>query len=154
MAVDVKTYDPAQVEVVVGGLNISGFAPGTMVELVPDAPPFREDFGVDGEPVRWAVRNPFDTLTLNLAQSSPSNFILSNFLNLDIATHAVVVPIMILDGNTEGIKSLYVAGRGWVTGPPAIVFAGGTPTARRWVLKLVNTFYNTQGMEGTPAISV
>ena len=150
----VKTYDPAEVQVVVGGLIITGFAPGTMIELVPDAPPFQDDYGVDGEPARWTNRNPFDTLTLNIAQSSNSNFLLSNLYNVDLVTQLAILPVMILDGNTSGVKSIYVSARGWIQGPPRIVFAGETPVARQWIVRLLNTLYNTKGIDGTPAISI
>lgn len=154
MAVDVKTYNPVKVQVSVGLFTIAGFAPGTFIELVPDAPPFKDDYGVDGEPQRWASRSPFDTLTLSLEQSSPSNFILSNQLNLDQATHAIVLPVMILDNNTEGLKTMYVSARGYIEGPPRIVFSGETPVARQWRLRLLNTFYNTKGIDSTPAINI
>ncbi len=154
MATDLKTYDPARVQVFVGGFTIAGFAPGAMVELAPDQPSFEDDYGVDGEPIRWANRNPFDTLTLALAQSSSSNVILSNLYNADLLTHASIYPVMILDDNTGGVKTTYVAARGWIAGPPRIVFAGGIPTERRWVLRLLNTLYHTQGINGTSAVSL
>ena len=153
MVTDVKTYDPAEVLVVVGGFIISGFAPGTLIELAPDAAPFRDDFGVDGEPARWASRNPLDSLTLSLAQSSASNFVLSNLLNADLVTHAGILPVLIMDNNTSGLRSTYVAARGWVTGPPRIQYAAD-PTARRWIIRLLNTLYNTKGIDGASAISI
>ncbi len=153
MATEVKTYNPAAVEVNFGGFILTGFAPGTMIDLVPDVVQWEDDSGVDGEPTRWRNQNPFDTLTLFLAQTSVSNFVLSNLLNADLATQAAVFPMLIMDNNTSGIKSTYVSSRGWIVGQPRIVFAGA-PNARQWVFRLLSTFYNTQGVDGTPAIAL
>lgn len=153
MITDVKSYDPALVEVSIGGLIISGFAPGIMVELAPDQQQWQDGTGVDGEAARWRNQNPFDTLTLHLAQTSKSNFILSNLLNADLATQVGILPVMIMDNNTSGLKSTYVSARGWIAGPPRIVFAG-VPNVRQWVLRLLSTFYNTKGVDGTPALNL
>lgn len=150
MTTEIKTYDPAVVSVIVGGLNITGFAPGAMIELAPDDPQWRDDYGVDGESARWRNLNPFDTLTLNMMQSSNGNLILSNLLNADIASQAGILPVLITDDNTSGIKSTYLSTRGWIAGPPRIGFAG-SPTARSWALRLLSTFQHTQGIDGTPA---
>lgn len=154
MATDVKTYDPAEVLVIVGLFTITGFAPGTFIELAPDEQPWKDDYGVDGEPVRWRPRNPFDTLTLTLAQSSSSNFILSNLLNLDLISEFSVVPVMIQDLNTSGLRSTYVSARGWVHGPSRIVFQGDSPASRKWELRLLGTVYNTKGIDGKDAIRI
>lgn len=149
---DIKTYDPAQVLVVVAGLTITGFAQGAFVELTPAEASFRSDHGVDGEPARWASRNPFDTLVLTLAQTAPSNFVLSNLRNADLVTHTMVFPVLISDLNSAIPNSLYVAARGWITGAPSIGF-GSNPTARRWSFDLLNTLYNVNGSDGAVAVS-
>ena len=149
----IKTYDPAKVQLMVGGSPISGFAPGSFIELAAAQESFSDDFGVDGEPIRWANRNPFDTLTLLLAQSSTSNAILSNLLNADLATQVGILPVLIQDNNSQGgiADTIYVSARCWISGQPRISFAGD-PTGRRWTLRMLSTFYNTMGMDSTPSV--
>ena len=165
---DVKTYDPAKVLVVLAGLIITGFARGVFVELTPAEASFRDDHGVDGEPIRWAPRNPFDALVITLSQTSQSNSLLSHLRNADLVTHASIFPVRITDLNAEvasnaedttevalplpSLPSTYVAARGWITGAPSIGY-GADPTARRWSLRLLNTLYNVTGSNGLPAVS-
>ena len=157
---EVKTYDPAEVLVVVAGLIITGFAQGSFIELSPAEASFRDDYGVDGEPVRWAARNPYDTLVLTLAQTAPANALLSNLYNADLVTHAFIFPVMIHDLNanvlptakdvknlelpTPALPSTFVSARGWIPAPPSITF-GSSPSPRRWSLRLLNTAYIVSG---------
>lgn len=149
---DVKTYDPAKVLVVYAGVTIAGFAQGSFVTLTQAEATFSDGHGVDGEPARWANRNPFSTLTLDLMQSSPSNLLLSGLRNTDEASHAIVAPLLIMDANARPPGNTFVSGRAWMTGPPSIVFAGDAQ-ARRWSLRMLGTVYITSGYDGDAATS-
>ena len=108
----VRTYDPKQVIITIGGVPMSGFAEGTFLEVVRNEPTWNTVVGADGLVTRGKTNNFSGTLTLTLKQSSPSNDVLSGFMALDEATNAGVVPILVKDlsGN-----SIYFGARCWVT---------------------------------------
>lgn len=150
---DLKTYDPSKVNLIVGGFQITGFAQGTMIELTPAADWFNDDFGVDGEPARWANANPYNDLRIYLMHTSNSNLILSNLHNADRLSQVGVVPVYLEDDSREGgllEKARYVSARGWIKAPAAVQFGSG-PGVRQWNFRLLETLYHTPGTLSTPA---
>lgn len=145
---ELKQYDPAEVQLLVAGNVIKGFAPGQFIRLNANDAVFNDDYGVDGEPVRWATRDPFTTLTFNLLVTSQSNGILSNLLNLDILTHTALYPIMV-----EGAGGTYLAAQAWVSRQPDIVY-GVDSEQRSWTLRVLHLVYNTQGTGEVEATNI
>ncbi len=145
MAVRVTTYDPAKVTVSVAGVIVTGFAPGRMIEYRPDAAVWADDLGVDNEPVRWMINNPMGTLTLQLAQSSQSNFTLGTLLNLDRLTAAQVSPVVVEDRSGTGEPTIMIAKLGWVSVQPTLAWSA-VPEPRQWDIRLVLPFHNVQGL--------
>ena len=45
----VKTYDPSNVIIIVGGASASGYADGTFIEIAADDKRFNKTVGADGE---------------------------------------------------------------------------------------------------------
>ena len=135
--IEVKTYDPAQVNLTVGGFLLSGYAPGTFIQLALDVPRFSDDQGVDGEPIRWDNKNPFSRLTVSLSQTSTSNSVLSGLAAADRYTQAAIFPIYLEEGDVFSVpgsvfsKSSYIAAQAWITGQAAIGY-GPDPIARVW----------------------
>lgn len=157
MTTRVSTYDPAKVQVVVGGAIITGFAPGRMIQYRDDGPVISDDEGVDGESVRWRRLNPFGTLTLFLSQASGANFILSSLLNVDRITLAGIVPVMVQDrsagrtpgilgGGTSGIPTRIIAGNGWIMNQPDMVW-GDSPESRQWDIRVLDAVHDIRGYE-------
>ncbi|MED4977222.1 DUF3277 domain-containing protein [Weizmannia sp. FSL K6-0777] len=66
------TYDPNLVTVTVAGRFITGFAEGTMVECEKDEDKFSTKVSAKGEVSLVVKNNPLGTITLTLAQDSPS----------------------------------------------------------------------------------
>lgn len=130
----VRTIDPKQTLVLIGGVAMSGFADGTFIEIVSDAQQFTKVVGADGYTTRVKTNNYNATLTLTLAQSSPSNDVLSGFLALDKAANAGVVPVLIKDmtGNT-----LIFSSTSWIQQFPDITYSNEM-TERAWTIELVD----------------
>ncbi len=153
MATRVTTYNPADVIVSVAGNRITGFAPGRMVEHRMDVVVWTDAIGVDNEPVRWALHNPFSTLTLTLLQSSTANFILGGILNLDKITGAQVAPVIVQDKSGDGVPTRIITKTAWINTQPAMVWSQGIEV-RQWVLRLVDPIHDIRGLDRTSAISL
>lgn len=128
----VRTYDPKQVVISIGGVPMSGFSEGTFLEVDRDEPTWNKVVGADGLVTRSKTNNLSGTLTLTLKQSSPSNDVLSGFLAIDEATNQGVVPVLVKDlsGN-----SIYFSANAWITQYANSTF-GKDISDRQWVLSL------------------
>ncbi len=153
MAIEVKTYDPAEVNLWVGGFLLSGYAPGTFIQLARDVPRFSDDQGVDGEPIRWDSRNPFSRLTVSLSQTSTSNAVLSRLAEADRYTQAGLFPIYLEEGKASGSifqRPNYVSALAWITGQAAIGY-GADPIGREWEFRMLYVYFINPGVKSTPA---
>lgn len=128
----VRTYDPKQVIVTIGGVPMSGFSEGTFLEVDRSEPTWNMVVGADGLVTRGKTNNFSGVMTLTLKQSSPSNDVLSAFMAVDEATNAGVVPVLIKDlsGN-----SIYFSARAWITQYANSSF-GKDISDRSWILNL------------------
>ena len=91
----VRTYDPKQVIITVGGVPMSGFSDGTFLEIDRNEPTWNMVVGADGLVTRGKTNNFSGTMTLTLKQSSPSNDVLSGFMAIEEASNGVVFPILV-----------------------------------------------------------
>lgn len=107
-----RTYDPSEVIISVGGVPIGGFTDGTFVEIARDEATWTKTVGADGTVTRGKTNNFSGTITITLKQSSPSNDVLSGFLVADELSNSGVVPILIKD--LSGNSTFFTA-QGWVT---------------------------------------
>lgn len=107
----VATFDPKSVVIAIGGVPLSGFADGTFLELTQDTQQFTKTVGADGFTTRVKSNDYGATLTVTLAQSSPSNDYLSALAATDRATNLGVVPILIKDLSGS---SIIFAATGWI----------------------------------------
>jgi hypothetical protein len=108
----VRTYDPKDVQIIVGGVPMSGFADGTFIAVEFDESTFSKTVGADGEVSRAKSNNKSATATITLKQTSPSNAVLSGFALVDEATNAGVVPFMIREIGTG--STLVFAESAWI----------------------------------------
>ena len=127
----VKTYDPAQVAVIVGGFPITGFADGSFVTVERNADAFALYMGTDGEGTRAKSNNKSGRITITLAQSSDSNAILAGIAAADELRNAGVVPVMIKDNSGE---SLHVAETAWIVKVPNAEYGREIGT-REWIIE-------------------
>lgn len=128
----VRTYDPKQVVISIGGVPISGFSDGTFLEIDRNDPTWNMVVGADGLVTRSKTNNYSGTMTLTLKQSSPSNDYLSGVLALDELSNAGVVPVLVKDlsGN-----SIYFSANAWINKYPDSAF-GKDISDRQWEFSL------------------
>lgn len=130
----VRTYDPKKVKVVIGGIPMGGFADGTFVTIERSNDSFTKVSGADG-PVSRAKSNDFSgMLTLTLAQTSPSNDVLSGFLLADELEGEGIIPVIVKDfGGSSNLVSAF----GWVRKPANASYAKEIED-REWTLDLAD----------------
>lgn len=128
----VYTYSPDRVSVSLAGLlDIEGFASGTFVEIEKDAAPYSYQTAMDGEASRTFRKDNTYTVSVTLAQSSPSNNILSALHSVDLATQLGKIPLLIRDrSGTTNFFSPNV----WIVTYPKVSFSNDIET-RVWTFK-------------------
>lgn len=127
---DVKTFDPQKMTVIVAGNILTGFAPNTIVEM-----DFAEDsvetvVGADGEYSRVIKRNESAEITISLQHTSPSNDVLSALHDLDKATGLGYGPALIKDESGRAVAGSEAV---WVKKKPPFKRGTGIET-NEWVL--------------------
>ena len=127
----VKTYNPADVTIVVAGVPISGFADGTFINAARDNPSFTNGSGADGEGWRAKSNDKTATVTLTLLQTSEANDLLSALSALDEASGDGVGPLLIKDNSG---RTLLAAETCWLEKPADSEFAREVSN-REWVVK-------------------
>ncbi len=130
----VSTFDPKQVVVSVGGVPLSGFTDGTFLEITADTQQFTKVTGADGYVTRVKSNDYGAVMTLTLAQTSPSNDVLSGIFNLDKTINGGIVPILIKD--LSGTTVIFSA-TGWIQQFPDISFSNEI-SDRAWIFDLAN----------------
>ena len=147
MAGTVLTYDPEQIQVIVGGTLVGGFAEDEFVEVERDVDSYTKYVGCGGEVARILNANRSGRVTLRLMQSSPSNDELSLLEELgEIAVLAGVgvgigaVPLLIRD---RGGSTLFTAVFCWPKRFPKVIWKKEVEV-REWVLD-TSTLYGFVG---------
>lgn len=125
-----RTYDPKAVQLVVGGSIIGGYADGSMIQFERDEDMFTKHVGTDGNVSRSKTNNRAGKYTITLAQTSPSNDILSGYMLLDELSNNGVVEVLLTDA--DGTTAIF-SGQAWVMKPPGAEFAKEIGD-RVWVL--------------------
>lgn len=126
-----KTYDPKQISVIVGGAIMSGYADGEFVTSERNEDAYTMAAGADGEVSRVKSNNKSGRITITLQQTSDSNTILTAFAAADELSNSGVVPVFIKD--LKGV-TLVSAARAWIVKYPATPF-GKDVQNRAWVLE-------------------
>lgn len=127
----VKTYDPKQVSVIVGGKIMSGFADGTMVKVERNEQAFTLKVGVDGEGTRAKSNNRSGKITISLMNSSRSNDDLSALALADEVSNSGIAAALVRDASG---RTLCAAATAWVQKFPDSEFAK-EPNVRTWVIE-------------------
>jgi len=144
----VRTYDPASVSVLIGGVPISGFADGTFISVERNNPKFQMVSGADGIVSRSKSNDKTGTMTLTLAQTSPSNDVLEGIAALDELSSTGIVPVMVKDNSG---RSVHFAGNAWIQQDPTAEF-GKELSNREWTFDLADYVpFNGGNAEFEPA---
>lgn len=126
----VRTYDPKKVAVLIGGVQMGGFADGIFITVERSNDSFSKVSGADGIVSRAKSNDVSGQITLTLAQTSPSNDVLSGFAQLDEQSNNGVVPVGIAD---FGGRTALVSAFAWVRKYPSVE-DGKEINNREWVL--------------------
>jgi hypothetical protein len=134
--VTVHIYDPDEVTISFGDIQIVGWAPGEFVRIEQSANDFVDVIGVYGEATRIKSKDHRVTVTFILQHTSASNDALSVMNNLDhtVPNGAGVGALMVNDSNG---RAIYRAERAWIARVPNVTY-GRTPTNREWTISCEN----------------
>lgn len=125
-------YSPKDVSINIAGVfDIQGFVDGTFINLTRDVKPFDSVRAMDGEVARVYRKDESYMLELTLAQSSPSNNILSTIYNIDVATQVGKFPIIIKDNRGS---TTFFSLTAWIEDIPQVSF-GNDIQPRVWKLR-------------------
>ena len=130
----VRTYDFKKNKLILGGVPIQGYADGTGIVIERTEDMFTMVSGADGKVSRSKSNNFTGRLTITLKQTSSSNDFLSAIANLDEASNAGVIPMLLQD---FGGTTLATASAAWVVKKPNIEL-GKEITNREWIFDLAD----------------
>ena len=128
MARDTRQYDPGQVITNIGGRDVTGYAPGTFVELKRNKEAFTISVGSDGEITRVKSQDRSGTIKVTLKQDSPLNDYFSSLATQDERTSDAAVPGIVKDANGTTLGS---AQKLWVKKKPDTAFSDASEN-REW----------------------
>lgn len=129
-----KTYDPAQITVAIGGAIMSGYTDGTFVEIARNDVSWNTVVGADGIVSRAKSNDRSGTLTLTLKQTSPSNDVLSALLIADELTNRGVFPVLVKDLSGT---SIFFSAQAYITTYASATY-GKDIQDRTWTITLAD----------------
>lgn len=139
---NISTYSPEDVIVLIAGLvRVTGFVSNTFISIEKDIPAYSTRESADGVVSR--VHRPSNTFTtrLILANTSPSNDVLTIIAKADELTQMAKFPMIIKD--TRG-SSILFAQTCWIEGIPDSDFDSSI-TSRSWVIKCADAQMHVGG---------
>lgn len=117
---------------------ISGYAPGTFIELSRDVDAFSKHVGSDGEVTRVASKNKAGSLKIVLQQGSLSNADLSALAVADENSLTGITNVLVMDMSGQVPQTTGAAVQGWVKKMPAASFSGNSEENREWIIDLAS----------------
>lgn len=149
-ATDVKTYNPADVQVNIGGRIITGYEAGTFIQLERSVNNYDWSIGPDGvDGIRTKRNDRSALLTVTLRQSSVGNLVLANLANRDEVSADGVVPVQITELKTN---TRFVTAKGWIEKPPGVGYADN-PQPRAWQIRLSEVPFELAGNPTVEALT-
>ena len=129
-----KAYDAAKLSVVLGSIPIHGFAEDRMFEIDFEDDLYKETFDNRGEVYLSKISRNTATLTLCLLQSSPSNNVLSSFVEANRVNDSGMCPIIIKDNNST---TIFACATAYVKQVPKVSYSSDKGV-REWVIRATN----------------
>lgn len=126
----VYTYASEDVQIIVGGVPMTGLADGTFVTISRDEQAYTKVTGADGSVSRSKSANRAGTIVITIKQTSPSNDVLSGFMIADEQGNNGVVPVLVKD--TNGTTLCY-SSAAWVQQAPDSEFSKEI-SEREWTM--------------------
>lgn len=129
----VNTYDPGEVEVILGPDILFGLSSGVMVRVERNQPLANPYYGTQGEASRAMVRDQSGKITIRTATTSPQNDILDLATRLDYALAPnVTLPILVRDASG---RALFAGADSYLTTYPTREFSNEV-TELEWVFEV------------------
>jgi hypothetical protein len=125
-----KSFDANQLSVVFGVTPITGFAKDTSLTIETENPQYHHNTDLHGNATRYRINDTSAKITLTLTQSSSSNTLLSNYVELDRQNDSGVFPIFIKDANST---TLFTSTSAYIMQVPSNEY-GEDGKTREWVL--------------------
>lgn len=111
----VRTYDPAKVNVIFAGTELTGLSEDDFVEIEPLGEGIKSVSGPDGEVARSLDPDSRVKVTIKLTSASAGNDTLTAQYKLDQSTGSGIAPLLIKDLSGTTLLS---AAQAWVTKLP------------------------------------
>ena len=124
------TYDPAQVQIIIGGNPITGFADGTFVNIEFDEQQWNKVTGADGLTSRAKTNNYAGNVTITLLSTSSGNDVLNALWKRDRRDNSGAVPLIVKDSSG---RTVWSAQHAWVQQIPSQGF-GKETEERAWTI--------------------
>ena len=141
---DIGFFDPEALDIYIALLyEVKGFSSDGMVSIRKEEDSFKASTGSSGVTERISLPSNNYLLEFPLAQTSPTNSILTTILNLDKVTNRAVFPVYIKD-RISG--SLFFSDSCFITRPPDVEYTGNIET-RKWSLYCTNVSFSLSGSE-------
>ncbi len=116
----IKTYDSSQVNIIVGGIPVTGKADGTFLSINSPTERYTKTVGADGEVSRVKTNDNTSEIVITLLQTSLTNNYFSTLLLADRLTNTGVVSIQITDLSGS---ELHFWESCWIRQPPDSEFS-------------------------------
>lgn len=142
MSVGLKTYDPNELSIIIGGHIVQGFADGSFLTVERNNDTFARTTGASGETARAKSNDRSGTFTITLMQSSLSNAVLQGFAVADELANAGTFPVLIKDNNGDDLFSAEIA---WIQKPSSAEY-GKEITEREWIVETGELIMNHGGI--------
>ena len=137
----VRTFSPEETVLTVNGVPIGGFTDGTGITVRRSSDSFTKKSGMKGVVSRAKTADKSGEIVITLAQTSPSNDVLSALVALDEAQSTGVVPVQVAD--LSG-RSVYATAKAWIRKPAEGSF-GKEISDRQWTLDCADLFMFSGG---------
>lgn len=129
-----RQYNPANVVLLLGGVQPVDIAPGTMYNISRNEDIIIPSVGVLGEVALATNQNKTGTLTVSLKNTSPTNSVLSSFAFIGEKTDIKFFPVVLEDKSSN----MALVTMGWIQSQPD--FTLGTEVGQMdWVIGLVSS---------------
>jgi hypothetical protein len=135
----IRTYDPKQIVVLLDNTPIGGFSDGTSIKVVRSTNMYTKSSGMDGILSRVKTNDVSGEITFTLAQTSPSNDVLTDYANRSADNDTFPVTISDLYGTSK-----YATAHAWVRKHADADFSKDI-TNREWVLECADLDMTTGG---------
>lgn len=124
-------YTPEEVQLIVAGVPIHGFADGTFITFEWAEDLYTTVVSADGEVSRARSANRSGTMTVTLKQTSDSNAVFEGLAALDVMSNKGVFTLSLLDSSNTEIFSASA----WIQKPAGLTLSKGIEN-REWVIAI------------------